>query len=454
MPTHRRSPRRPAMAPHPLSRRLFLGGVGATSAGLGLAACSDDGDEAASGSATGGGSLSGQASFVLWGSDAEQAVFQELADAFEAETGASVELEILPFDQVRTVVDRRLQAGDPPDLFRVTFTDVGAYASTGALADLSEFMGDGYGDDFLPALWGAVLRDGAPFGVPHHTDVSALAYNVGHFEQAGITDVPQSLDDAWTWEEFVAVLEQLRDADVGADPFAFNYQLFGAYRWFNTLYQAGGQVLDDDLAAVTLDTPDARRALEWTRGLYADGLHASNILVQRPTYPDEIFPTGQLSMIQTGSFLVPSLDESIADSFEWGVTYLPRDSDAATELGGNAVVVPQGAPNTQVAAEFAKFLVTAESMQLFCERTGALPVRPDLVEADLAYEVRPDLMPVFVEQATTLPEHLVAVSTSPGFTGINQALIDNMDQYLSDPSSSTDDVVARLTADIEQAIEG
>lgn len=454
MPTFRRSSRRPATRPQQLSRRLFLGGVGAAGAGLGLAACSDDGAEETSGGATPTGGLSGQATFVLWGSDAEQAVFQELADAFEAETGASVALEILPFDQVRTVVDRRLQAGDPPDLFRVTFTDVGAYASTGALADLSEYVPEGFGDDFLPALWGAVLRDGAPFGVPHHTDVSALAYNVGHFEEAGITDVPQSLEDAWTWEEFVEVLQRLRDADLGADPFAFNYQLFGAYRWFSTLYQAGGQVLDDDLAAVTLDTAEARRALEWTRDLYTDGLHASNILVQRPTYPDEIFPTGQLSMIQTGSFLVPALEESIAGSFEWGVTYLPRDAEAATELGGNAVVVPEGAPNAQVAAEFAKFLVTAGSMQLFCERTGALPVRPDLVDVDLAYEVRPDLMPVFVEQATTLPEHLVAVSTSPGFTGINQALIDSMDQYLSDPSSSTDDLVARLTADIEQAVEG
>lgn len=107
-------------------------------------------------------------------------------------------MEILPFDQVRTVVDRRLRAGAAPDLFRVTFTDVGAYASTGALADLSAYMPDGYGDDFLPALWGAVQRDGAPFGVPHHTDVSALAYNMAQFEEAGITDVPQFLDDAWT----------------------------------------------------------------------------------------------------------------------------------------------------------------------------------------------------------------------------------------------------------------
>ena len=77
---------------------------------------------------------------------------------------------------------------------------------------------------------GAVQTDGKPFGVPHHTDTSALAYNKAHFTKAGITSVPQSLEEAWTWEEFVAVLQQLKAADLGAAPFAFNYQLFGAYR--------------------------------------------------------------------------------------------------------------------------------------------------------------------------------------------------------------------------------
>src|SRR5829696_7952839 len=132
---------------------------------------------------------------------------------------------------------------------------------------------------------------GSRSGCPHHTDTSALAYNKSHFKKAGITDVPQSLDEAWTWEDFVEVLQKLKAANPGAAPFAFNYQLYGAYRWFNTLYQAGGTVLDDSLQNVTLDTPQARKALEWTKSLYTNGLHAPSVLVKRPTYPDEIFPT-------------------------------------------------------------------------------------------------------------------------------------------------------------------
>jgi multiple sugar transport system substrate-binding protein len=248
------------------------------------------------------------------------------------------------------------------------------------------------------------------------------------------------------------VLQKLKSANPNAAPFAFNYQLFGAYRWFNTLYQAGGTALDDSLERPTLDTPQARKALEWTKSLYTDGLHAPSVLVKRPTYPDEIFPTQKISMIQMGDFLVPSTEDAVKGKFEWGVTYLMKDVAAACDLGGNAVVVTAEAKNIDAAAEFAKFLATKENMQYFCEQTTVLPVRTDLVDADLKFAARPDLMPVFQQQATTMPPGLVKVSTSRAFTGINQALIDNMDQYLSNPSASTDSVIQGLTASMEKAL--
>jgi multiple sugar transport system substrate-binding protein len=157
-------------------------------------------------------------------------------------------------------------------------------------------------------------------------------------------------------------------------------------------------------------------------------------------------------MIQAGDFLLPSLEAAVAGKFEWGLTYLMRDVAAATDLGGNAVVVTAAAQNPNVAAEFAKFLVTRENMQSFCEETTVLPVRTDLVDATLNYAVRPDLMPVFQQQVTTLPESLVRATTSPAFPGINQALVDNMDQYLSDPAASTDDTIQALNDAVQGAL--
>ncbi len=435
-----------------IRRRTLLKAAGAAGAAGWLAACSSGDDDATGGAATSG-PLTGSARFTTWASDQEAAAFKKLAADFKAARGADIEIEVLPYDQIRTVVDRQLQANQAPDLFRVSYTDVGSYAANGVLADLRNYLDGSFGDAFLPALWSAVQFDGKPFGVPHHTDTSALIYNKDHFAKAGITSVPTSLDQAWTWEQFTDVLRRLKAANPGVAPFAFNYQLFGAYRWFNTLYQAGGRLLDDSLEKPALDSPETRRALEFTRSLYTEGLHERSILVKRPTYPDEVFPTQKISMIQAGDFLIPSIDAAVKDRFEWGVTYLMRDAGAATDLGGNAVVVTDQAKNPDVAAEFAKFLVTKENMQSFCEQTTVLPVRKDLTGAKLAYASRPDLMPVFQQQATTMPDGLVKAATSPAFAGINQALVDTMDQYLSNPSASTDDVVQALTAGVQKALQ-
>ncbi len=435
-----------------IRRRTLLKAAGAAGAAGWLAACSSGDDDATGGAATSG-PLTGSARFTTWASDQEAAAFKKLAADFKAARGADIEIEVLPYDQIRTVVDRQLQANQAPDLFRVSYTDVGSYAANGVLADLRNYLDGSFGDAFLPALWSAVQFDGKPFGVPHHTDTSALIYNKDHFAKAGITSVPTSLDQAWTWEQFTDVLRKLKAANPGVAPFAFNYQLFGAYRWFNTLYQAGGRLLDDSLEKPALDSPETRRALEFTRSLYTEGLHERSILVKRPTYPDEVFPTQKISMIQAGDFLIPSIDAAVKDRFEWGVTYLMRDAGAATDLGGNAVVVTDQAKNPDVAAEFAKFLVTKENMQSFCEQTTVLPVRKDLTGAKLAYASRPDLMPVFQQQATTMPDGLVKAATSPAFAGINQALVDTMDQYLSNPSASTDDMVQALTAGVQKALQ-
>ncbi|HYH31143.1 MAG TPA: sugar ABC transporter substrate-binding protein [Pseudonocardia sp.] len=422
-----------------LSRRTFLTALGAAAATGGLAACGSSGSSGAGGA--------DRLRFALWANtDAELGAFTAITDAFRQQTGVTVEIENLAYAQMRPAIDSRLQSGDAPDLFRVSYTDIGAYTSTGALADLSAQLGDGFGDAFTPALWSAVLAEGAPVGVPHHTDCSAFVYNVDAFTRAGITEVPATLDEAWTWEEFIELMERVKAANPDSSAFGVNWQLGGAYRWLSFLGQAGGAVYDESMQQVTIDSPAGRRALEFTKSFYDRGLHPANLLVKSQTYVSDVFPSGQLSAIYAGDFLLPSLVESVKD-FEFGATFLPRDVAHATELGGNAVVVTADSPNVDAAAEFCKFLAGAENMKAFCEQTTVLPVRNDLVDAQLDYAVRPDLMPVFQTQATTIPEHHVRTCTSPQFSGIADALLNELENCFA-AGQSVDDTLGHLEAEI------
>ena len=108
-----------------------------------------------------------------------------------------------------TNIDAQLQAGNPPDVFRVPYYTFGAYAGRDQLLDLSSHLPGDFADRFTPQAWAAVQNEGKPFGVPHHTDTSVILYNKDAFDAAGVTSVPTTLEEAWTWDEFA---QRRRDA--------------------------------------------------------------------------------------------------------------------------------------------------------------------------------------------------------------------------------------------------
>ncbi len=432
------------------SRRHFLSALGA-GAGTALGAGALAGCSSSSGSGSDGSSGdSGDAlTFTLWGGDEEIAAFQAVADAFKAQEGVEVVLDNQPYAQILASVDSRLQSGNPPDLFRVSYIDIGQYTSVGVLADISSALPSGYADAFTPALWSAVLDpDGKPVGVPHHTDCSALVYNAPAFAKAGVT-APTTLDAAWTWDDFTAAMTEVKGANGGTFPVAVNWQAAGAYRWLSFLAQAGGSVFGDDGKTVTIDSDAGTKALTFAKSLYTQGLQDPTFLVQAANYPDESFPTGRPLSIYTGDFNLPSLASTVTD-FDFGATFLPRDVAAATDLGGNAVVVTADGKDPDNAAKFAAFLADAANMKSFCEATTVLPTRTDVT--DLTYATRPDLMPVFVQQATTIPKGLVTASTSTTFSQINAALQQQLEGCFSG-STSVPDTLSALQAAIEKAVK-
>ena len=123
---------------------------------------------------------------------------------------AKVVLNSVPYAQMFTNIDAQLQAGNPPDIFRVPYYTFGRYAGSGQLLNLTSHLDKAFGDRFTPAAWAAVQNAGSPFGVPHHTDTSAILYNKAALASAGVTSIPTALDQAWTWEQFQQVLLTLR----------------------------------------------------------------------------------------------------------------------------------------------------------------------------------------------------------------------------------------------------
>jgi multiple sugar transport system substrate-binding protein len=389
--------------------------------------------------------------FQTWGADAEAAAFQELVSAFEAaHRGVTVDLQVVPYSEMFTGIDTGLQSGTAPDVFRVDYLTMGLYSSTDQLLDVTDALGSldaTLADDLLPGLARAVQYDGRTYGVPQQTDTSAVLVRTDALAAAGLTALPDSLDAAWSWEEFGDVADRLAGAlDDGRLPFAVNWQQAGAYRWLSWLFQADGRLYDEGLDGPAVDSDAGRKALEFTASFFERGWVPQGTSTKGATYPDTLFASGDLAMLFAGNFLLPTLQDTIGDRFEYVATYPPRDVRAAGDLGGNALVATKDARNPELAAEFLSFMAGRDQMAAFCAGAVLLPTRQSLIEQGLEFAVRPDLMPVFLDQATTLTEEDIAQVTTPTFAEINLALQNELEETFVGGRSPDDTLKALADA--------
>jgi multiple sugar transport system substrate-binding protein len=138
----------------------------------------------------------------------------------------------------------------------------------------------------------------------------------------------------------------------------------------------------------------------------------------------DLFVNQTVAMVFAGDFLLQEIDGA---GFDYQATFLPRDVNASADLGGNALVAVEAGPRKDAALDFLRFCAGAEQMGTFCAAATVLPTRTDVDPATLDYAVRPDLMPLFVEQATTIREQLVQQVVVPDFSAINGQLADRLD---------------------------
>ncbi len=440
-----------------LNRRQLLGAFGTASVTAALTSCagftrsgSDAQAPASAPSGSSSGSVSGELTFTTWGSDSELAGFERAIAAFQsANPGATVALNAVPFEQMFPNIDAQLQSDTAPDIFRVDYDNLGTYAGRGQLLDLTDYLDGAIGDDFTESMWQAVQFDGAPHGLPHHTDTSTILYNISAFEAAGITSVPDTLDSAWTWEEFeqVALTLQAQLPD-GRYPFAYNWQGQGVTRWLSWLFQADGRFLDEDLVTPAIDSEAGRAAVDFTASFFARGLVPENSSVKSTTFASDLFFSETVAMTFAGAFLLPSAD-SLAP-FEWGATFSPRNVRGGGDLGGNALVATAGTTKPELAAQFLTFMTQQETMNDFCAGASLLPTRRDLVDAGIEFEIRPELSTVFVQQATTVQGADAAQVASASMAAINLVLSDQLEQAFV-AGQSTDDTLANMSAGIAEA---
>jgi alpha-1,4-digalacturonate transport system substrate-binding protein len=341
-----------------MKRRLILSAGTAGAAALPLSACGF----------IGGGEDEGDAKSVkFWLSgDANQGGgFQKMADKYLEETGITVDIDDIPYDDFNTRLRNAAQADGLPDLARVTAVDP---IWMDQLEDLSGVASEhGVMENLL-----VENADGAIPTIPTDLTAVGLYVNKSLFDQAGVT-YPTTPDGLWTWDEFVSAVKEVKAA-TGA-----RYGLVmdpSSHRLRSFMYQFGsdGFILGDDCTYST-DEAATTAALEFFANINDDDVMPRSVWVSGDD-PNALFKSGQVAAYYSGSWQVADFQANIAD-FEWASALMPAQPRRATNVGGGLMVVYKG-DKSKTALDFVNWLYSAQNYTEISEISGFLPVTQGL----------------------------------------------------------------------------
>lgn len=351
-------------------RKLFYMGtllfsVGVLAAGCGNSETADSsGNESADGKTT-------LDFWSFWGSGARQEVIEEIIDDFNAsQDKIEVKYSYQPWGDIWTKSLSSITAGNPPDVIVQDINSVAQRAEAQQATNLSEYIEEGFSDEFYPQLWDTVEYEGDAYAVPFNTDTQVIFYNKTLFKEAGISEeqLPQ------TWEELETVARKL-DVKNGDD-----FERIGFYPLWNLGADVWALNADDGVSwfdkdeNVKIDTDNKVEALEWILDWqeYYGQDTINRLEAEFGSGVADPFISGLVAMRAQNINYYSSLAENATDDFEFGVIQIPEKESGSGHWswgGGFVLEVPYGAKDPEASYEFIKYLSTPEVQEKFGEKS-------------------------------------------------------------------------------------
>lgn len=360
--------------------------------------------------------------------------------AFEDASGASVELQIVPFADLETTLQAQLSGGDVPHVARVS----NWRPYEGDLVDMHDAVGADYSSEFLAGQVATGLSaEGQFLAVPSDITMNGPFINVDAFNEAGV-EIPTE----WTWDELITSAKEVQAAlDM---EFAVAIDKSG-HRVSTVLSQFGTTLLGPD--GVALDPAKAEAAITVLTDLMAEDAMSSDFWLEsgsRYAGANEIFLAEAVPVYISGNWQVGQFDQNA--TFEWAAVPNPCAERCGGFPGGKYMVAFSGSENPDLGAAFVQFMNSTEVQRGLAEGASWLPTRNDLIESGIEYPTRGEDMSVFLADVAATPEDTYLSLASPAFSGAATALVEEIALVVAgeeDVPTAVENIIARS----EQAVE-
>ena len=200
----------------------------------------------------------------VWvGTDSKAPYMAQLIENFNAENAGKIKVvveEQSDYQAARDKLRTTITTGDVPDICIMDTTyDIKGYSESGKFMDLTPYLNDGWGDDFVDGAWDAWSVDGNVFILPFESAIFTPIYNVKTFEEIGWDHFPA------TYDEFFQFCEDAKAAGHAAMGQMAGENAWTSMLWYSLLVEAiGGK----DVYADGLNNPAFVEAAELLKQMY------------------------------------------------------------------------------------------------------------------------------------------------------------------------------------------
>ena len=312
--------------------------------------------------------------------------FEEAAKAFEeANPGSDIQIEVVPWDVLLQKLTTDISGGANADLSIIGTRWLIDFVDQGIAAPLDDYMTQDFRDRFFPVFLEPSVMQGKTYGLPIAASARAMYYNKALFEQAGITEVPD------TWDELAEAAKKI--GALGDDIAGFGLQgkeIETDVYFYYAFWAYGGQLVEED-GTSGLDTDAGYKAAEMYKSLIDSGATQPGVTSYNREDVQNLFKQGKVGMMITAPFLSNQIKEEAPD-LDYGVAAIPAgpEGDRGTYGVTDSIIMFENSQNKDLAWKFLDQLFTTEWRAKFTSGEGFLPVNPE-VAAQPAFADNADL---------------------------------------------------------------
>ena len=308
-----------------------------------------------------------EGTITVWAMGAEGEALPDFVADFEAENpGVTVDVTPIPWDGAHDRIANAIAGGQTPDISMIGTTWVGEFAASGALDAVPEGLVEEA--DFFEGAWQTGVVNDTAYSVPWYVETRVLYTNEQLAEEAGVQPPAD-------WSEVLDFGEAMRGAgaEVGVyiPPGGVDLNL----EFLPWVWEAGGDIMNDDGTEFTMDTEEWVTALEMYREFSQRGIASGEAAIPGGEL-EPAFANGEVGSFFGAPYQLGVIQNDLGFT-DFSLSLRPAEKSATSFIGGSNWSVFEATDARDASWRFVEWMSEPETQAAWFETINSLPAVQD-----------------------------------------------------------------------------